>query len=84
VEQVVSFARMCNLIFRWEKVKDRMPKILASLGQLWVFSNPADPWGSKELISWDVFEAMVIRAEAEALEKKGPGKEVGVGKVKEA
>jgi hypothetical protein len=75
LKEDVSLTRICNLVSRWEQIKDKLPKILVAYGKLWTFHNPCDPWGSKESLSWDDFEKMIVQAELP--KKKEPGREDG-------
>ncbi len=49
-----------------------MPALLQEPGKLWTFSDPLDPWGSKERLSLEELERMVSEAECLAL-RFGPG-----------
>lgn len=50
-----------NLLSRWYRLRKlgRSFSILAEHDNLWTFTNPYDPWGSRERLSWELLESLV-------------------------
>ncbi|HXS98639.1 MAG TPA: hypothetical protein VN736_28780 [Candidatus Limnocylindrales bacterium] len=67
---------------RWHALRkarpDLVPALLQEGSHVWTFSNPANPWGSRERISMERLAQMVDAAEAAAgVDRKSPQPERG-------
>lgn len=57
--------RLFTRYYRLRKTRpDLLPSVLQEGSHLWTFTNPANPWGSKERLAFDEFATMVDLAEA--------------------
>jgi hypothetical protein len=63
------------LYSRWYRLRKRglVPALLQEGSQVWTFSNPADPWGSRERVSVEQLASMCDQAEALDGLRRGPG-----------
>ncbi len=63
-----------RLFLRWYRVRQVRPDLVPALlqepngkpgGRVYTFSDPVDPWGSRECLPLDELERLVDRAEAQ-------------------
>ena len=61
-------AELVDLLTRWHRLRTLglVPQILQEGDQMWTFTDPVDPWGSKAELSLIGLERTGIEAEREA------------------
>jgi hypothetical protein len=72
-----------RLFVRWHAMRKLRPDLVPALLQrpgtpwVWTFTNPMDPWGSRERLGYAELEEIVAAAELAVLERKPVGVEHG-------